>query len=97
MYNKDAILCHPCQVDQSNALLASLGDEKKRWNKGSNTFKIKMSTICGDLLLMSVFMAYRGILDQNFWYTLFLSWADHMQQAKIKFRYDLAWVEINRY
>ena len=97
MCNNVAILCHLCQVDRSKALLASLGDEKKRWNKGSDTFKSQMSTISGDVLLTSAFMAYGGYFDQQFRQNLFLSWAGHMQQAGIKFRNDLARVEVSRY
>ena len=48
------------QVDRSKALLASLADEKERWEAGSETFKSQMSTISGDVLLTSAFMAYGG-------------------------------------
>ena len=48
------------QVERSKALLASLGDEKERWETGSQTFKSQMSTISGDVLLTSAFMAYGG-------------------------------------
>ena len=48
------------QVDRSKALLASLADEKERWEAGSEAFKSQMSTISGDVLLTSAFMAYGG-------------------------------------
>ena len=48
------------QVERSKALLTSLGDEKERWETGSQTFKSQMSTISGDVLLTSAFMAYGG-------------------------------------
>ena len=75
-------------------MLASLADERERWNAGSETFKSQMSTISGDVLLTSAFMAYGGYFDQQFRQSLFSSWASHMQQANISFRNDLARVEV---
>lgn len=54
-----------------------------------------MSTISGDVLLTSAFMAYGGYFDQQFRQNLFLSWASHLQQANISFRADLARVEVS--
>ena len=82
------------QVERSKALLSSLGDEKERWEAGSETFKSQMSTISGDVMLTSAFMAYAGYFDQQFRNSLFSSWASHMQQANIAFRPDLARVEV---
>ena len=42
------------------ALLKRLTGERGRWEQGSETFKNQMSTIIGDVLLMSAFMAYAG-------------------------------------
>ena len=53
-------VCYDVQVERSKALLTSLGDEKERWETGSQTFKSQMSTISGDVLLTSAFMAYGG-------------------------------------
>lgn len=50
------------QVERSKALLSSLGDERERWDAGSEAFKTQMSTITGDVLLTSAFMAYGGTL-----------------------------------
>lgn len=52
------------QVERSKALLGSLGDERERWDAGSETFKSQMATISGDVLLTSAFMAYAGYFDQ---------------------------------
>ena len=84
----------PFQVERSKALLASLADEKERWEAGSETFKSQMDTITGDVLLTSAFMAYGGYFDQHFRLSLFSSWASHMQQAHVAFRPDLARVEV---
>ncbi|XP_019853431.1 PREDICTED: cytoplasmic dynein 1 heavy chain 1-like isoform X1 [Amphimedon queenslandica] len=81
------------KVDRSKALLTSLSGERERWNTGSETFKTQMSTISGDVLLTSAFMAYGGYFDQQFRHSLFTSWATHLQEARISFRPDLARVE----
>ena len=86
-----------CQVERSKALLASLGDERERWESGSETFKSQMATITGDVLLTAAFMAYAGYFDQHFRQSLFTSWAAHLQQASINFRTDLARVEVCGY
>lgn len=52
--------CLPVQVERSVALLNSLGNEKQRWEAGSETFKQQMATIIGDVLLSAAFMAYAG-------------------------------------
>jgi len=54
------VLC--LQVERSKALLASLATEKTRWEEGTETFKSQMSTIVGDVMLTSAFMAYGGTL-----------------------------------
>ena len=82
-------------MERSKALLASLADERERWDAGSETFKSQMSTITGDVLLTSAFMAYGGYFDQQFRHNLFLSWASHMQRSNISYRSDLARVEVS--
>lgn len=54
-----------------------------------------MSTISGDVLLTSAFMAYGGYFDQQFRQSLFTSWATHLEQARVAFRSDLARVEVS--
>jgi len=56
------------QVERSVALLKRLTGERGRWEQGSETFKNQMSTIIGDVLLMSAFMAYAG--TELLWVTL---------------------------
>merc|ERR1719193_2506289 len=81
------------KVDRSVALLKSLGAERERWEAGSETFSSQMSTIIGDCLLTSSFMAYGGYFDQQMRHNLFSSWCQHLSQAKISFRADLARTE----
>ncbi|VEL19721.1 unnamed protein product [Protopolystoma xenopodis] len=81
-------------VERSVALIKSLSSERTRWEMGSETFKSQMSTIIGDCLLSSAFMAYGGYFDQYMRSSLFSTWADHLRQADIQFRGDLARVEV---
>eukprot|EP00105_Crassostrea_gigas_P045649 XP_019929797.1 PREDICTED: cytoplasmic dynein 1 heavy chain 1 isoform X11 [Crassostrea gigas] len=81
------------KVERSIALLKSLDDEKQRWESSSETFKSQMSTIVGDVLLSSAFMAYAGYFDQQMRRNLFTTWTSHLQTASLQFRSDLARVE----
>jgi len=60
------------KVDRSIALLKSLVIERERWEATSETFKSQMSTIIGDVLLSSAFLAYAGYFDQHVSFQLFL-------------------------
>ncbi|OWF47212.1 Cytoplasmic dynein 1 heavy chain 1 [Mizuhopecten yessoensis] len=90
---KSSLSSVQAKVERSVALLDSLGNEKQRWEAGSETFKSQMATIIGDVLLSSAFMAYAGYFDQQMRRNLFTSWSSHLQQAHIQFRSDLARVE----
>ena len=96
MCEKNVIDLFPCQVNRSTALLRSLSHEGERWQTGSESFKAQMATILGDVLLSSAFMAYAGYFDQQMRQNLFNSWASHLQAACIKYRADIARVEVDR-
>ncbi|XP_050702243.1 dynein heavy chain, cytoplasmic-like isoform X2 [Eriocheir sinensis] len=81
------------KVDRSMALIRNLSIEKDRWAATSDTFKFQMSTIIGDVLLSSAFLAYGGYFDQQFRENLFTNWCHHLQQASIQFRGDIARTE----
>ncbi|KAG0726862.1 Dynein heavy chain, cytoplasmic [Chionoecetes opilio] len=81
------------KVDRSMALIKNLSMEKDRWAATSDTFKFQMSTIIGDVLLSSAFLAYGGYFDQQFRENLFTNWCHHLQQASIQFRGDIARTE----
>lgn len=81
------------KVDRSIALLKSLGIERERWEATSETFKSQMSTIIGDVLLSSAFLAYAGYFDQHYRQNLFSMWIHHLQQAGLQFRPDIARTE----
>lgn len=92
MYNV-WLLC--VQVARSKALLNSLGEEQDRWKSGSDVFKSQMSTIVGDVLLTSAFMAYAGYFDQGLRRSLYSSWSQHLQDASVAYRSDLAIFEVH--
>ncbi|XP_069694728.1 dynein heavy chain, cytoplasmic isoform X3 [Periplaneta americana] len=81
------------KVDRSIALLKSLGIERDRWEATSVTFRSQMSTIIGDVLLSSAFLAYAGYFDQHYRQNLFATWCHHLQQAGLQFRADIARTE----
>ena len=54
-----------------------------------------MSTIIGDVLISTAFMAYAGYFDQHMRQGLFTNWCTHLQQANIQFRNDIARVEVS--
>lgn len=85
------------QVARSKALLNSLGEEQERWKSGSDVFKSQMLTIVGDVLLTSAFMAYAGYFDQSLRHNLYSSWSQHLQDANVAFRSDLAIFEVCTY
>ncbi|MBW0465869.1 hypothetical protein O181_005584 [Austropuccinia psidii MF-1] len=81
------------KVDRSIRLLESLESEKTRWEAGSATFDTQMSTIAGDVLLSSAFMTYGGFFDQSYREAMWQGWADHLNQANLKFKPELSLTE----
>ncbi|XP_034246592.1 dynein heavy chain, cytoplasmic-like isoform X2 [Thrips palmi] len=81
------------KVDRSTQLLESLVFERKRWQASRETFRSQMSTIIGDVLLSSAFLAYAGYFDQHYRQNLFAKWCHHLKQAGLKFRTDIAMTE----
>ncbi|CAH0758045.1 unnamed protein product [Diatraea saccharalis] len=81
------------KVDRSIALLKSLVIERERWEASSETFRSQMSTIVGDVLLSAAFIAYGGYFDQHYRQNLFSTWTNHLANANIKYRADIARTE----
>ncbi|KAL8276643.1 hypothetical protein RQP46_010992 [Phenoliferia psychrophenolica] len=78
------------RVDRSITLLDSLGSEKTRWEDGSKTFEAQMSTVAGDVLLSSAFLAYGGYFDQQYRESMWQGWSNHLADAGIKFKPELS-------
>lgn len=81
-------------MTRSVALLDSLSQEKERWDEGSEGFKQQMSTILSDCLVSAAFLAYAGYYDQHMRESLFTSWLSHLHSAKLKYRDDIARIEV---
>jgi dynein heavy chain 1 len=81
------------KVDRSVALLKSLFAEQQRWELTSQSFLTQISTMVGDVLLCSAFMAYAGYYDQITRQNLFNTWIHHLDIKKINFHHQLARVE----
>ena len=82
-------------MTRSVALLDSLSQEKERWGEGSEGFKQQMSTILSDCLVSAAFLAYAGYYDQHMRENMFTSWLSHLHQAKLKYRDDIARIEVD--
>ena len=81
------------KVDRSMKLLESLSSERARWEAGSRTFDVEMSTIVGDVLLSSAFLAYSGFFDQHYREVMWQEWINHLTEANIKFKPELSFNE----
>ncbi|GAA5979126.1 hypothetical protein JCM10908_002813 [Rhodotorula pacifica] len=81
------------RVERSVKLLGSLASEKDRWEEGSKTFEVQMSTIAGDALLSAAFLAYGGYFDQTYRQSMWQEWANHLVDAGIRYKSDLSLVE----
>ncbi|GEM09361.1 cytoplasmic dynein heavy chain 1 [Rhodotorula toruloides] len=81
------------RVNRSVKLLDSLSSEKSRWEAGSKTFEEQMSTVAGDVLLSAAFLAYAGYFDQSYRQAMWQGWANHLSDAGIKYKPELALTE----
>ncbi|KAI6162009.1 dynein heavy chain protein 1 [Pisolithus thermaeus] len=81
------------KVDRSMKLLQSLSSEKERWEAGSRTFEVEMSTIVGDVLLSAAFLAYGGFFDQHYREVMWQDWSNHLVDANVKFKHELSFTE----
>lgn len=78
------------KVDRSMTLLQSLSSEQERWDSGSKTFEVEMATIVGDVLISAAFLAYSGFFDQHYRETMRREWTDHLSEAGIGYKTELA-------
>mgnify|MGYP003729498897 CR=1 FL=1 len=78
------------KVSRSEGLLANLGSEQGRWQETSANFRAQMSTLAGDCLLSSAFVAYAGYFDQEMRSSLFSAWQDRLTDAEVEYRKTLA-------
>jgi len=81
------------KVERSVSLLGNLSSEQVRWEQGSATFQEHMSTLVGDCLLSSAFMAYSGFFDQQYRTALMTKWQGRLIDVGVKFKQDISVVE----
>ncbi|KAK4688349.1 dynein cytoplasmic 1 heavy chain, partial [Tremellales sp. Uapishka_1] len=81
------------KVDRSMTLLKSLSSEQSRWDAGSKTFETEMGTIVGDVMISAAFLAYSGFFDQTYRDAMRREWTDHLLEAGVSFKSDLALAE----
>ena len=81
------------KVDRSMTLLQSLSSEQERWDAGSKTFDTEMGTIVGDVLISAAFLAYSGFFDQHYRDIMRRELTEHLTEAGIAFKSDLALAE----
>lgn len=81
------------KVNRSVTLLQSLSSEQTRWDAGSKTFESEMGTIVGDVLISAAFLAYSGFFDQHYRDTMRRTWMEHLEEAGIRFKTELALAE----
>ena len=71
------------KVDRSVRLLESLSSERKRWETGSKSFESQITTLIGDVLVASAFLAYAGLYDQQFRKEMTEDWLQHLALSGI--------------
>ncbi|ORY38141.1 dynein heavy chain [Rhizoclosmatium globosum] len=78
------------RVDRSLALLENLSSENDRWTESSQSFDAEMSTIVGDVLLSSAFIAYGGFFDQQYREMLINKWVHHLNDSGVRIKTNLS-------
>ena len=81
------------KVERSISLLGNLSSEQHRWESESETFQQHMSTLVGDALLSSAFLAYSGFFDQKYRTALMTKWQGRILDVGVKFKENLSVIE----
>ena len=81
------------RVSRSVKLLDSLSSERSRWESGSKTFEVQISTIVGDVLVASAFIAYSGFFDQQFRKSMVDDWLGQLALSGISYKTHNAMTE----
>ncbi|KAJ4149826.1 dynein heavy chain [Fusarium falciforme] len=74
------------KVDRSVRLLDSLSSERVRWEAGSKSFEIQISTLVGDVLVAAAFLAYSGLYDQTFRKSMMDDWFHQLHLSGIQYK-----------
>jgi dynein heavy chain 1 len=74
------------KVDRSVKLLDSLSSERTRWEEGSKSFEVQISTLVGDVLVAAAFLAYSGLYDQQFRKAMMEDWLHQLHLSGVSFK-----------
>ena len=74
------------KVNRSVKLLDSLSSERSRWEQGSKSFETQISTMVGDVLIASAFLAYSGLYDQQFRKSMMEDWLEQLSLSGIRYK-----------
>lgn len=74
------------KVDRSVKLLESLSSERTRWEEGSKSFEVQISTLVGDVLVAAAFLAYSGLYDQQFRKAMMEDWLHQLHLSGVSFK-----------
>lgn len=77
------------KVSRAESLLASLNEERDRWQETWTNFDAQMSTLIGDCMLSAAFLTYAGGFDQSTRRSMFNDWSDILHTLKIPYRADM--------
>eukprot|EP00808_Paulinella_micropora_P012801 g22584.t1 len=81
------------KVDRSMSLLDNLNVERLRWENDSTSFQQQISTVPGDCLLASAFIAYIGWFNQQVRQGLVHQWQTHLASCGVSTKENLSLVE----
>ena len=74
------------KVNRSVKLLDSLSSERSRWEESSKSFETQISTMVGDVLVASAFLAYGGLYDQQFRKAMTDDWLEQLSLSNISYK-----------
>lgn len=76
------------KVDRSMKLLDSLSSERERWDAATKSFETQISTLVGDVVVASAFLAYSGLYDQQFRKNMIDDWLHQLNQSGVACKPD---------
>eukprot|EP00457_Paulinella_chromatophora_P000017 gb/GEZN01000017.1/.p1 GENE.gb/GEZN01000017.1/~~gb/GEZN01000017.1/.p1 ORF type:complete len:4783 (-),score=794.37 gb/GEZN01000017.1/:118-14466(-) len=81
------------KVERSMSLLENLNVERLRWENDSTSFQEQISTVPGDCLLASAFIAYIGWFNQQVRQSLVQQWQSHLAACGVATKENLSLIE----
>eukprot|EP00762_Andalucia_godoyi_P003304 ANDGO_06532.mRNA.1 Dynein heavy chain len=83
------------KAERSSSLLSNLIEERRRWDSQTKSFSSDMSTLVGDSLISSAFLAYAGYFDEYYRHSLLIPrWMALLDRLHIPYRPSLSLVDM---